>query len=143
METYWTRRSSGYCQVNEEELKSFKHKAWTDVIHEYAPGRPGESLKVLDAGTGPGFLALIMAGAGHRVTAIDYTEAMLEKARINAKQYNRTICFRRMDAQDLDFEDNTFDLIMTRNLTWNLAQPETAYQEFHRVLSPGGAAPQF
>lgn len=138
VETYWTRRSSDYCRVNEEELNSFKHKAWTDIINEYAPRIPGEPLRVLDAGTGPGFFALIMANCGHRVTAVDYTEAMLEKARMNAEKYNRLISFKRMDAQDMDFEDNAFDLILTRNLIWNLGQPEKAYREFYRVLSPGG-----
>ncbi|MCQ4823180.1 class I SAM-dependent methyltransferase, partial [Eubacterium callanderi] len=42
------------------------------------------------------------------------------------------------DAHTLDFEDNTFDLIVTRNLTWNLERPDEAYGEWHRVLAPGG-----
>jgi len=48
------------------------------------------------------------------------------------------ILFYRMDAQQLDFEENSFDLIVTRNLTWNLENPEQAYLQWHRVLSPGG-----
>lgn len=73
-------------------------------------------------------MALIMAGAGHEVTAIDCTRAMLEKAEKNAEKYNRTICF---------------DLVLTRNLIWNLEQPEMAYQEFFRILSPGGRVLNF
>lgn len=138
VKTYWTQRSTGYCRTNEEELNSFKYKAWTDIIHQYAPRVAEEPLAVLDAGTGPGFLALIMAGEGHKVTAIDCTEAMLDKARGNAKKYNRVISFEKMDAQDLAFADSTFDLVLTRNLTWNLERPEKAYREFYRVLSPGG-----
>ena len=43
-----------------------------------------------------------------------------------------------MDAQNLDFEDDTFDLIVTRNVTWVMEQPTKAYSEWIRVLQPGG-----
>ena len=93
---------------------------------------------VLDIGTGPGFFAIIMASLGYNVTAVDYTEAMLQKARHNADICKMNINFRRMDAQNLKFEDNTFDLIVSRNLTWNLEKPDEAYREWYRVLAPGG-----
>jgi len=138
IETYWDQRSSGYCQVNLDELNSFKRDAWMELISEYYPVVSGEKLRVLDVGTGPGFFALLMADCGHEVTAIDYTEAMLEKAAINANRYNHQILFKKMDAHSLDFEDNIFDLIITRNLTWNLERPDKVYQEFYRVLAKGG-----
>ena len=43
-----------------------------------------------------------------------------------------------MDAQALEFPDNTFDVVVSRNLTWNLPDPERAYREWFRVLKPGG-----
>ena len=43
-----------------------------------------------------------------------------------------------MDAQKLDFEDNTFDVVISRNLTWNLEHPDVAYREWVRVLKVGG-----
>jgi ubiquinone/menaquinone biosynthesis C-methylase UbiE len=135
---YWDGRSDGYCRDTLAELDSPRGRAWKALLLEYAPTALGTRLKVLDAGTGPGFLALIMAGCGHTVTAVDYTAAMLEKARINAAKRHQLIEFKQMDVQGLDFDDNGFDLIITRNLTWNLEQPEKAYGEFHRVLRPGG-----
>jgi Methylase involved in ubiquinone/menaquinone biosynthesis len=48
------------------------------------------------------------------------------------------IKFMQMDAHQLNFEDSCFDLIITRNLTWNLERPDDAYREWHRVLAPGG-----
>lgn len=39
-----------------------------------------------------------------------------------------------MDAHHLDFEDDAFDVIITRNLTWNLERPIDAYTDWHRVL---------
>jgi len=135
---YWEQRADAYCKVNLGELDSFKREAWSNLIQEYTLVLTGKKLKVLDIGTGPGFLALLMARRGHDVTAVDYNEAMLEKARKNAAKCNKVISFKKMDAHSLDFDDNTFDLIVTRNLTWNLEKPDKAYQDWYRVLVPGG-----
>lgn len=43
-----------------------------------------------------------------------------------------------MDAEALDFDDASFDVVISRNVMWNLPHPETAYQEWLRVLKPGG-----
>ena len=43
-----------------------------------------------------------------------------------------------MDAQNLEFPKETFDYIVTRNVTWNLEHPKRAYREWQRVLKPGG-----
>jgi SAM-dependent methyltransferase len=134
IENYWDRRSDEYFQEKLEELNSFKRKAWTDLINEYVPKVPERNLKVLDIGTGPGFFAIIMAVCGYEVVAIDYTDAMLQKAKKNASIYKNSINFKRMDAHHLEFEEDTFDLIVTRNLTWNLERPDEAYREWYRVL---------
>lgn len=138
IENYWDNRSDGYSQVNIEELNSFKRQAWSELIHSYAPQRTGKALKVLDIGTGPGFFAIIMAEQGHQVTAVDYTQAMLDKAMHNAGCYRDKIRFARMDAHNLDFPDNSFDLIITRNLTWTLERPADAYRDWYRVLDSNG-----
>ena len=95
-------------------------------------------VKVLDIGTGPGFFAILLAEAGFQVTAVDYTEEMLREARKNAGNLADRIQWLRMDAQALEFQDETFDAAVTRNLTWNLQQPEKAYREWIRVLKKGG-----
>lgn len=138
IENYWDRRADGYLQTNLEELHSFKREAWIDLINEYAPKVSERKLKVLDIGTGPGFFALLMAGCGYEVVAVDYTEAMLQKAKENASSYKLSINFKRMDAHHLEFEKDTFDLIVTRNLTWNLERPDQAYKEWYRVLRSKG-----
>lgn len=138
VEKYWDGRSEGYSEVNVAELGSYKMTVWKELINRYKPAVIGRKLKVLDIGTGPGFFAITMASCGYEVTAVDYTDAMLHKAKHNAGSYANSIKFMQMDAHYLDFEDNTFDLIVTRNLTWNLEKPDQAYQEWHRVLVPGG-----
>ena len=99
---------------------------------------PEGALKILDVGTGPGFFAILLTKAGYDVTAVDYTEAMLEEAKKNAGALASSIHFQRMDAQKLDFPDGYFDVVISRNLTWNLEEPGKAYAEWMRVLKKGG-----
>ncbi|MGV8905191.1 MAG: class I SAM-dependent methyltransferase [Acetobacterium sp.] len=138
VENYWDGRSESYSEINMAELESYKMDVWKNLINGYKPNVVGRKLKVLDIGTGPGFFAITMASCGYDVTAVDYTDAMLDRAKKNAGSYYNDIKFIQMDAQSLDFEDHTFDLIITRNLTWNLEKPDQAYREWHRVLAPGG-----
>ena len=81
---YWTKRAPGYSEVNREELQTAQRQVWSraldDRIQAHFQGAARASLRVLDVGTGPGFFAIILAELGYRVTAVDYTEAMLEQA---------------------------------------------------------------
>ncbi len=138
VENYWDKRSEGYSEVNVAELNSYKMDVWKELINRHKPAVIGRKLRVLDIGTGPGFFAITMASCGYDVTAVDYTDAMLHKAKRNAGNYRNQIKFMQMDAHQLNFEDSCFDLIITRNLTWNLERPDDAYREWHRVLAPGG-----
>lgn len=83
IENYWDQRSSGYCETNLEKLETFKKEAWLALIRQQCPSVKDRKLRVFDIGIGSVFFAIIMAGAGHDVTAVDYTEAMLTKARTN------------------------------------------------------------
>lgn len=138
IEDYWTNRAEGYSQVNLEELAGDQWPVWLSVIESYMPEKAHHEIKVLDIGTGPGFFSIILARAGYQVTAVDYTEEMLHKAKQNAGALVRGIIWRQMDAQHLDFEDDAFDLVVSRNVTWNLERPDMAYREWVRVLKPGG-----
>ena len=63
-------------------------------------------------------------------------------ARENIKTYgkeNSSIQLMQVDAQNLEFEPESFDIIVSRNLTWNLEKPQQAYSEWLRVLKPKGA----
>ena len=88
----------------------------------------------------PRIFSVILAECGYAVTAIDYTQAMLEEAKENAmaQGVQDRITFQQMDAQDLCFSDAAFEVIVSRNLTWNLQEPERAYREWRRVLKKDG-----
>jgi ubiquinone/menaquinone biosynthesis C-methylase UbiE len=144
---YWTQRAPSYSEVNREELSTDRREAWKQVLVERIaarfPNREPDEIHVLEVGTGPGFFAILLAEAGYRVTAIDLTPSMLDEARRNAGKLCACIDFREMNAQNLAFDDESFDVIVSRNVTWNLPEPDLAYAEWVRVLKPGGMLMNF
>ena len=138
---YWTQRSHAFGTVRKNELENEMGQRWLREIERFLP--EGGSLDILDVGTGTGFFAVLLAQQGHRVEGIDLTPAMLEEARTLAKQRNLDITFREMDAQNLAYPDGTFDVVISRNLTWTLPDPERAYASWFRVLKPGGVLLNF
>ncbi len=140
--SYWTGRAQGYSEVNRLELATAQKKTWSDCLHaeiaRHFPHRAPDTLRVLEVGTGPGFFAILLCERGYDVTAIDLTPAMLTEAKKNAGALADKIVWKEMNAEALGFADAVFDVILSRNVTWNLPHPDTAYAEWVRVLKPGG-----
>ena len=139
---YWTDRAPSYSTQHQGELKGSQHRAWAQELDQHliqlTNNSDRSSVHILDIGCGPGFFSIILTELGYTVTAIDYTESMLEQAKSNALSCKQTISFAQMDAENLSFSENSFDAIVSRNLTWNLPHPSNAYNEWERVLRPGG-----
>lgn len=144
---YWTNRARGYSEYNQQEMADARRTMWRDkllsLLGNQFPEKEPKEIKILDVGTGPGFFAILLAEAGYQVTAIDYTEEMLKEAKSNACGLAECIVWKTGDAQALDVESNSFDAVVTRNVTWNLPRPDLAYKEWLRVLKPGGVLYNF
>ncbi|MBQ6372760.1 MAG: class I SAM-dependent methyltransferase [Oscillospiraceae bacterium] len=139
---YWTGRAPGYSEVNKLELSTGQRQKWKECLNreleEKFPARSFKDLCVLEVGTGPGFFAILLRELGCDVTAVDITPAMLDEAKKNAGELAGEICFMEMNAEAIGFADGSFDLVISRNLTWNLPHPDRAYAEWARVLKHGG-----
>ena len=144
---YWTNRARGYSEYNQQEMADARRTMWRDkllcLLDGQFPEKNPQEIQILDVGTGPGFFAILLTEAGYKVTAVDYTEEMLKEAQQNAGPLAEFIVWKRGDAQDLDVESDSFDVIVTRNVTWNLPNPAKAYQEWQRVLKKGGVLYNF
>ena len=82
---------------------------------------------------------MLLAQKGHHVTAVDVSADMLERAKENLDHYQVHADLRLLDGNDLPFSDNTFDLVISRDVTWQtLQQPEETLLEWKRVVKPGG-----
>ncbi|MBE7008850.1 MAG: class I SAM-dependent methyltransferase [Ruminococcaceae bacterium] len=138
---YWTVRTRDFSAVRQNELRDAISERWLAEMNAYLPqGRP---LDILDAGTGTGYFAILLAGAGHRVTGVDMTSAMLAEAEATARQFGASVRFLQADVQATGLEAESFDAVVTRNVTWTLPDPGQAYREWHRLLRPGGVVLNF
>ena len=94
--------------------------------------------KILDIGSGTGFLALLLARMGCEITAVDWSMTMMQKAKEKAKAAQIPIQFKVQDAEDLTFQDASFDAVVSRLVLWSLSNPSNAVREWVRVTKPGG-----
>ena len=96
---------------------------------------------VLDVATGTGDVAFeIRKKYKSKITGLDLSINMLEIAKKKAKNKNiEDIKFIEGDAENLPFEDNTFDKLVISYGLRNLGDTEKGIKEFYRVLKPGGA----
>jgi SAM-dependent methyltransferase len=131
-------------------FREFEHAGWEAIPAQYddvfasltpqasqplceaAGVRPGS--RVLDVATGPGYVAAAAAERGAEVVGIDFSTAMIERAR----QRHPAVEFRDGDAEALPFGDGSFDAVVMNFGLLHLAHPEQALREAHRVLRSGG-----
>lgn len=88
--------------------------------------------RVLDVGTGPGFVALVAQAAGAQVVAVDQSPAMVKIARSHG------LLAQQASVESLPFPDGAFDAVLGGFVLNHLARPEAAVAELTRVLRPGG-----
>jgi phosphatidylethanolamine/phosphatidyl-N-methylethanolamine N-methyltransferase len=95
--------------------------------------------RVLEVGVGTG-LSLSDYGKGTRVVGIDISEPMLDKARkrVAAQGLTNVEALDVMDAEHLILPDASFDVVVAQYVVTAIPNPETALNEFVRVVRPGG-----
>ena len=134
IQKYWNWRSRSYGFDKDKSIKTAE--SWESVLKNLVPGNPGKH--AIDIGTGRGQFAVYLARLGFFVTGIDLSENMISQAREHSKKTALAIDFKIQDAEELKFDDNTFDVVVSRNLLWTLPDPNKAVKEWRRVLKPGG-----
>lgn len=127
-ETYDSHEGHGIQSKLEKE-------AWKDIFKSLLP--PGK-LKVLDVGCGTCEIGLLFAEMGHHVTGLDLSDKMLAKAREKASRRGFDSIFKKGDAENPPFEAETFDVVVNRHLLWTLPHPDTAVENWKKVLKKGG-----
>jgi phosphatidylethanolamine/phosphatidyl-N-methylethanolamine N-methyltransferase len=95
--------------------------------------------RVLEVGVGTG-ISLPLYGQNVRIFGTDISEAMLEKAkkRVAEQGLKNVEGLAVMDAEKLEFPDNSFDVVMAQYVLSAVPNPEAAMDEFARVVRPGG-----
>lgn len=107
---------------------------------EYALIKPGDT--VVDLGSGAGndcFVARAVTGESGKVIGIDFTEKMIEKARINAQKLGYTnVQFRFGDIENMPLTSNVADVVISNCVLNLVPNKPKAFSEIYRILKPGG-----
>ncbi len=94
--------------------------------------------RVLDAGCGTGVVAVTSALRGAAVTGLDLTPELLVVARDNARIARVDVEWREGDVEQLPFDANAFDVVVSQFGHMFAPRPDVAVREMLRVLKPGG-----
>lgn len=95
--------------------------------------------KILEYGCGPGSQAFTLAALGADVSAIDISDVAIDLVKKKAAEENLDMDFFVMNAESLEFEDNTFDKVCGSGILHHL-DLEKSYSEIQRVLKKNGSA---
>ena len=98
-------------------------------------GLGGDGVLEVGVGTGRSFEHYPV---GARVTAVDFSPRMLERARARAADFRVAVDLREADAQALPFPDHSFDAVVTSCVFCSVPDPVLGLRELRRVLVPGG-----
>ena len=100
-----------------------------------------ESAQVLELGTGPANFWVKnreRVPQGWRATLTDLSPGMLEEARKATENIDAVFDFQVVDAQDVPFEDDTFDIVIANHMLYHVPDELKAVAEIRRVLKPSG-----
>jgi ubiquinone/menaquinone biosynthesis C-methylase UbiE len=103
-----------------------------------------EAGKILDLGTGPGYLPVEIARISSAITivAVDLSARLIETAKKNALRagLENRVHFETGNASSLNFPDASYDMVISTGMLHMLRKPVKVLEEIYRVLKPGGEA---
>ena len=110
-EETWAEQATYMYDFHIQELQE-TGSMWEKLLKKYLGNIPGK--KVLDTGCGTGFLSVILAKNGWKVTAIDNSSDMLEQAKVTAEQYGLSeyITFLKRDAEHTELASDTCFMVV-------------------------------
>ncbi|WFP17067.1 class I SAM-dependent methyltransferase [Citricoccus muralis] len=141
---YWDQRAPLYHGYQQHpDRRDDDRRIWAEAFRAVLPEPPA---RVLDLGTGSGFLAWVLADLGHQVTGTDLSPSMLRLARGHIPRPRHELgppqgtrpTFEYGDAVRPDAAECSIDVITSRYLLWTLCRPHEAISNWYRIVRPGG-----
>ena len=117
------------------EAYRYQQQPWMHEVFDYARFADRD---VLEIGVGLGTDHLQFARAGARMTGIDLTARCIELTGKRCEQEGVASDLRMMDAEALEFSDDSFDVVDSFGVLHHIPSTERAFAEVRRVLRPGG-----
>ena len=101
-----------------------------------------DTTRILELGCGPGALWLRnrdRVPAGWHVTLTDLSEGMIEEAQANLRDLGPKFSFEVLDAQNLDYDTESFDAVIANHMLYHVDNREKAFSAIRSVLKEGGS----
>jgi ubiquinone/menaquinone biosynthesis C-methylase UbiE len=134
---YWSTRAETFdLSPGHEIFSEAERAAWHRLIVRHLG--QGEGRRALDLACGTGVVSHVMHDLKYDVTGLDWSEAMLGKAREKSKLRGSKIRFLMRDAETTGEDAGSYDVIVTRHLVWTLVDPAAAFAHWFSLLKPGG-----
>jgi SAM-dependent methyltransferase len=135
-QAYWDEAAASFDEEPDHGLHPPQVlAAWTKLLERWLPG---ETADILDIGCGTGSLSGVMAGLGHRVTGIDFSRAMIERAMAKGAAASFSTAFEVMDAAKPAFPSGSFDVLVCRHVLWALPETAEVLQRWIKLLRKNG-----
>jgi SAM-dependent methyltransferase len=131
---YWDTDSATYDTSPGHDPQTLAELAvWAATLRRLLPPPPA---RVLDAGAGTGFLSLLLARDGYRVTALDLAPRMLAQLSDKAKRRGLDVAIVEGNAADPPGAGD-YDVVVERHLVWTLPDPRAALEAWRRAAPNG------
>ncbi|HVF78776.1 MAG TPA: class I SAM-dependent methyltransferase [Solirubrobacteraceae bacterium] len=130
--SYDTKWGVDYGEIGRHQVRGKLHKLLGTPLPHY-----GRSLEI-GSGTGYFTLNMLQEGVVRAAVASDISPGMLDALQANAQRIGVEVETVACDAEDLPFEDDSFDLVLGHAVLHHIPHLDRAFAEFKRVLRPGG-----
>jgi SAM-dependent methyltransferase len=134
MSELWDAEAAGFDREADHGLADpVTRAAWRDLLLGVLPPAPA---RIADLGCGTGTLSRLLVDEGYDVTGVDFSPAMIARARAKVP----SAAFVVADATRPPLPLGSFDVVLSRHVLWALPDPAAAFVRWCELLLPGGIA---
>lgn len=136
MKNYQLNYASTRPQMYDAEGRKVKAQNIVNILSSYFGRNKLKKMTVLDVGASSGIIDSIVAKNVKNLTGIDIDSDAIKHAKSNYR--TRNLKFINGDALNLDFKENTFDIVICTHVYEHVENPKKLFKEIYRVLRPNG-----